>query len=954
MGKRHGASSAAAGRISKKLKKLKAKAVPFISFKGEKLQLCPEGCQFIRSIRGAVGVVSVVGNYRTGKSFLMNSLVEAEPGHGFGVGQTINACTRGLWVYTKVLKWNGQRVIVIDTEGLGSLAKQGGGNTHDNRIFAIALLISSLFIYNSAGGAINENAIQSLYLVTKISETVRAKSSDGPVDMSSFMPRFCWVVRDFSLRLVDEEGRVLTSNQYLEDALSPVGQGDADTVRNVLRSYFPKRQCHTLVRPCNDEKTLQQLGSLGSSALRPEFKKQLSNLKSSISDFVRPKRACGKTINGRQLVQLAEAFLTEFNSGKVPVISNTWDMIAESGTRDAYEDSLNGFTEKLDLLLRKELKAPEECEKMTHQLAEDSLKEFREAAFGNPEAVAAVETKLKQMMRSRSDLAVERNFDRLAAHFTNSLREWSQAEVADSQQFKKMSDLRNKATYYSQKLVKGVQNTKGTRNIMASCLAPFVWEWGVQFGASQRSRVKDLTSQLVGLTEKLEASRNEAEEARSDANVAEANSGHVQQQLEEKNEALLQRVAEAEDLLRDKNEVLAAAERSCKRNETLLKDQALKISESEAFRDQLLEDQKERDLVRDTELKQARDNLILQSRDMESKVAKLNAQLHDASLREQRNQEKIGSLEVEADTCRSQASSLRDRMAQLGSVERELEASRQQASRLERQLESVKEEAQESEERLGEAIEKFQNESRQNMQQRDALYNTRSKKQQKMLESALSELTQVKKQYKAEQVSHQSELGAATAYLNEAKQQVDKLKGDLSAQKRATTEAEERYDIEKKEESKSHKKEQERLQALLQASKDSLQEARDEWGRQRVAYELEWSTKCNEATSRAEMAEATKSDLEGRLRESETKSKDTKTTAENEQLKLKVTMLTSEKTWLEKDKESRDSRMDHLQERLTNQERQMREHERQHKLQMASMQTNYEKRINLLEQQMDE
>ena len=38
-------------------------------------------------------------------------------------------------------------------------------------------------------------------------------------DYAEFMPDFVWVLRDFSLNLVDGEGQPITPNEYLETAL---------------------------------------------------------------------------------------------------------------------------------------------------------------------------------------------------------------------------------------------------------------------------------------------------------------------------------------------------------------------------------------------------------------------------------------------------------------------------------------------------------------------------------------------------------------------------------------------------------------------------------------------------------------------------------------------------------------------------------------------------------------
>ena len=79
---------------------------------------------------------------------------------GFGVGPTVNPCTKGLWVWGKPLlgqtpEGENINVLVVDSEGIGALDED---STHDTRIFALTILLSSCFIYNSVG-SIDENAI---------------------------------------------------------------------------------------------------------------------------------------------------------------------------------------------------------------------------------------------------------------------------------------------------------------------------------------------------------------------------------------------------------------------------------------------------------------------------------------------------------------------------------------------------------------------------------------------------------------------------------------------------------------------------------------------------------------------------------------------------------------------------------------------------------------------------
>ena len=76
------------------------KAVPFIMIdERESFLVRPEGAKLFETQVEPFGVVIVTGLYRTGKSYLLNQLIQ-EPG-AFTVDPTTQACTRGIWAASR-------------------------------------------------------------------------------------------------------------------------------------------------------------------------------------------------------------------------------------------------------------------------------------------------------------------------------------------------------------------------------------------------------------------------------------------------------------------------------------------------------------------------------------------------------------------------------------------------------------------------------------------------------------------------------------------------------------------------------------------------------------------------------------------------------------------------------------------------------------------------------------
>ena len=152
-------------------------------------EITSEGIGFLSSLKNQkIAVLSITGPYRSGKSFLANLIMNKMA--GFKVGSTINACTKGLWVWGRPIPLeNGRSLVVIDCEGLGSVEKDRTGNI-DMKLFTLSVLLSSTIIYNTKH-AISEDKIEELSNAANLTKRINIAKDDKKsigLDYADFFP----------------------------------------------------------------------------------------------------------------------------------------------------------------------------------------------------------------------------------------------------------------------------------------------------------------------------------------------------------------------------------------------------------------------------------------------------------------------------------------------------------------------------------------------------------------------------------------------------------------------------------------------------------------------------------------------------------------------------------------------------------------------------------------------
>jgi len=383
-------------------------AIPFITYNEttKKFVINKEARKIISNSEKnkKVGIISLVGKYRTGKSFLLNRVIinNKENKEGFAVAPTIKPCTKGIWLWSNPLIITNSNnnnepfpVYLIDTEGLGAYDEE---INHDSKIFLIAILISSLFIYNSFG-TIDEAALSNLSFILNLSKSLKLKNSlqkddDDDIisnttneenELAKYFPCLFWLLRDFVLKLVDSEGNPISSKQYLENSLMEQ-QGTTDTIleknliRKKIKNYFIERDCFPMVRPVENEKDLQNLMNLPDDDIRPEFITQSNHLREMIYSKVKPKNFGGKILSGEMLIELLESIINSINDGAIPVIENSWKYITNNECIKNIKSLTEYYTKNISNFQKSNLEKEnffEELQKYNDELTNEIINKFK-------------------------------------------------------------------------------------------------------------------------------------------------------------------------------------------------------------------------------------------------------------------------------------------------------------------------------------------------------------------------------------------------------------------------------------------------------------------------------------------------------------------------------------------------------------------------------------------------
>jgi len=365
--------------------------INLIEFRRDKLFLNEDAVKILNDIKDNIIIVSVFGKGHTGKSFLMNLLLNsrenAESLRGFKVNSSITSSKRGIWMWNTPIQRekSSEKIIFIDSEGINS--ENIYHQSADSKLFALMIMISSLFIYNTVGD-INSNSLNDLELIVHLVDLLTVDDTINKEQLiSDLCPKFIWALRDFDLeKMKNKDGKKISSDDYLEQCLIDRFEGknkdEINLIKDYFLKYFKERECVALPSPVEDEKDLIMLKRMNFKDLRQDFKNEFKNLRNKIYKFSSSKIINGNNLNGPMIAYILTNFIKLINDEKTINISNIFNEMSLYDIDNQYNYVKNLFKKKLQELKEEELDLDI---KELYSFKYECLKEYMTILENNPE-----------------------------------------------------------------------------------------------------------------------------------------------------------------------------------------------------------------------------------------------------------------------------------------------------------------------------------------------------------------------------------------------------------------------------------------------------------------------------------------------------------------------------------------------------------------------------------------
>mmetsp|Transcript_89612 Transcript_89612/g.141448 ORF Transcript_89612/g.141448 Transcript_89612/m.141448 type:complete len:870 (-) Transcript_89612:259-2868(-) len=317
-----------------------------------------EGLANLQRHSNAISLLSVVGPYHSGKSFLLNSLLGDMK--AFMIGRRTSPETMGIWLCrTRFKAADGSEVWLLDSEGFFG---PGVEESYDAKVFTVATLLGSHVVYNTVK-IIDQQAVSLLELLMTQAQLfgsrsiVRAQGKIPEYLLSESFPTLTWVVEDFVQELPAQfksEGPIGFLTTYLEGSSIMQGTGTIlgargnDTRETLITQTFRDTRVAHLFLPATSREQLQDLSRLSWHELTEEYRSEVGLLQGHLLNSIKARYIGGRAATGPALAQALHFIINSLQQGRFQEFPSLWT----SWTTQVIEMALRDADEWFSLLLQ--------------------------------------------------------------------------------------------------------------------------------------------------------------------------------------------------------------------------------------------------------------------------------------------------------------------------------------------------------------------------------------------------------------------------------------------------------------------------------------------------------------------------------------------------------------------------------------------------------------------------
>ena len=175
----------------------------------------------IRSIDEEIILTTILGTPQSGKSYLMNLIIQ-ENAKGFKVSSQTTRSSKGIYIWGnyKSKDKSKSKMLFIDTEFSSSNNDMSCGP----KIFTLLYLISSVLLYNTSS-FIDEKSISEFSILPELPNSILTNvtsfnfkhTANKEALITELAPKFFWILRDFMLEFVHpESGQPISGKDYFD------------------------------------------------------------------------------------------------------------------------------------------------------------------------------------------------------------------------------------------------------------------------------------------------------------------------------------------------------------------------------------------------------------------------------------------------------------------------------------------------------------------------------------------------------------------------------------------------------------------------------------------------------------------------------------------------------------------------------------------------------------------